>query len=40
MLYWFFQQASEYYSAFGVFQYITLRTVISALTALLISLLL
>jgi phospho-N-acetylmuramoyl-pentapeptide-transferase len=40
MLYWLFQEASEYYSAFGVFGYITLRTVIAALTALLISLLL
>jgi len=38
MLYWLFQQLAEVGSAFNVFGYITLRTILGALTALLISL--
>ena len=40
MLYWLSQTMSEYWSGFGAFGYITLRSVMGALTALLISLLL
>jgi phospho-N-acetylmuramoyl-pentapeptide-transferase len=40
MLFWFFQQLAEVDSFFNVFSYITLRTVLAALTALLLSLLL
>jgi len=38
MLYWLFQQLAEIDGAFNVFGYITLRTILGALTALLISL--
>ena len=38
MLYWLFQQLAEVGSVFNVFGYITLRTILGALTALLISL--
>jgi phospho-N-acetylmuramoyl-pentapeptide-transferase len=40
MLYWVFQQLAEINSGFAVFGYITLRTILGALTALVISLLL
>ena len=40
MLFWVFQQLSEVDSFFNVFGYITLRTILAALTALLLSLLL
>ena len=40
MLHWIFQQLAEINSGFAVFSYITLRTILGALTALLISLLL
>ena len=40
MLYWLFQQLAEVNSGFNVFGYITLRTVLSAMTALALSLLL
>jgi len=40
MLYWLFQRLAEVDSFFNVFAYITLRTVLAALTALVISLLL
>lgn len=39
MLIWFAEFLSHYYRAFNVFEYITLRTVLAALTALIISLL-
>jgi phospho-N-acetylmuramoyl-pentapeptide-transferase len=37
MLYWLSNYLQEYYHGFGVFQYITLRAVLAALTALVIS---
>lgn len=37
MLYWLSSYLQEYYHAFGVFHYITLRAVLAALTALMIS---
>ena len=37
MLYWLFQELSGVDSGFNVFGYITLRTVLSALTALMIA---
>lgn len=37
MLYWLSNYLQEYYHAFGVFHYITLRAVLAALTALMIS---
>ncbi len=40
MLYWVFQQMAEFNSGFAVFGYITLRSILGALTALVISLLL
>jgi hypothetical protein len=40
MLYWMFQQLAELNSGFSVFGYITLRTILAALTALLVSLIL
>ncbi len=40
MLFWLFQQLAEVNPGFNVFGYITLRTILSALTALLVSLLL
>ena len=40
MLLSLFQYLSEYYSGFNVFQYLTLRIVMGALTSLLISLIL
>jgi phospho-N-acetylmuramoyl-pentapeptide-transferase len=40
MLYWLFQQLAEVDPGFNVFAYITLRTILGALTALLVSLLL
>mgnify|MGYP001813859859 FL=1 len=40
MLYWLFQNLAEVDSFFNVFGYITLRAILGALTALLISLLL
>jgi phospho-N-acetylmuramoyl-pentapeptide-transferase len=40
MLFWVFQQLAEVNSFFNVFAYITLRTILAALTALLLSLLL
>ena len=40
MLYWLFQQLAEINPGFNVFAYITLRTILGALTALLASLLL
>ena len=40
MLLWLFQQLAEVNPGFNVFAYITLRTILGALTALLISLLL
>ncbi len=40
MLFWLFQQLEEVNPGFNVFAYITLRTILSALTALLVSLLL
>ena len=40
MLLWLFRQITDVHAGFAVFNYITLRTVLSALTALLISLLL
>jgi len=40
MLYWIFQQMAEFNSGFAVFSYITLRSILGALTALVISLLL
>ena len=40
MLFWMFQQLSEVNTFFNVFGYITLRTILAALTALLLSLLL
>ena len=40
MLYWLFQQLAEVNPGFNVFAYITLRSILGALTALLISLLL
>ncbi len=40
MLVWFFDYLSRYYHAFNVFEYITLRAVLAALTGLIISLLL
>ena len=40
MLYWLFEHLAELDSGFRVFSYITLRTILGALTALLISLLL
>ena len=40
MLYWLFQELSEVNSFFNVFGYITLRTILGAMTALALSLLL
>ncbi|MCH8227453.1 MAG: phospho-N-acetylmuramoyl-pentapeptide-transferase, partial [Proteobacteria bacterium] len=40
MLFWLFQQLAEVNPGFNVFAYITLRTILGALTALLVSLLL
>lgn len=40
MLLWLFEKLAEYSTAFNVFGYITLRSILSALTALLLSLLL
>ena len=40
MLYWLFKQLAEINPGFNVFAYITLRTILGALTALLVSLLL
>jgi phospho-N-acetylmuramoyl-pentapeptide-transferase len=40
MLYWLFQQLAEVNPGFNVFAYITLRTILGALTALLLSLML
>ena len=40
MLYWLFQTLAEVDSGFNVFAYITLRTILGAMTALLLSLLL
>ncbi len=40
MLYWFFQSMAEVNSGFSVFAYITLRTILAALTALALSLIL
>lgn len=40
MLYWIFQQLAEVNPGFNVFAYITLRTILGALTALLLSLML
>jgi phospho-N-acetylmuramoyl-pentapeptide-transferase len=40
MLYWIFQQMAEINTGFSVFGYLTLRTILGALSALLISLLL
>ena len=40
MLYWLFQQLAEVNSAFNVFGYITLRTILGAMTALAVSLVL
>ena len=40
MLFWLFQQLTEFNPGFNVFAYITLRTILGALTALLVSLLL
>ena len=40
MLYWLFQQLAEVNPGFNVFAYITLRSILGALTALLVSLLL
>jgi len=37
MLYWLSNYLQEFYHGFGVFQYITLRAVLAALTALVIS---
>ena len=39
MLLWLTQYLSEYVSGFGVFQYLTLRTMVSVVTALVVSLL-
>ena len=39
MLLWLTQYLSEYVSGFGVFQYLTLRTMVSVVTALAVSLL-
>ncbi len=38
MLFWLSEQLSSFYSGFHVFQYLTLRAILGALTALLISL--
>lgn len=38
MLIWFFEYLSQFYRAFSVFEYITLRTIFAAVTALVISL--
>ncbi len=40
MLYWLFQQLAEVNPGFNVFAYITLRSILGALTALLVSLML
>ncbi len=40
MLFWLFQQLTEFNPGFNVFAYITLRTILGAMTALLVSLLL
>lgn len=40
MLLWLFEKLSEFSTGFNVFGYITLRSILSALTALLLSLLL
>ena len=37
MLLWITAQLSEYHSGFNVFQYLTLRTILAGLTALVIS---
>ncbi len=39
MLYYLFDYLAQYYSGFNVFHYLTLRIILSALTALFISLL-
>ena len=39
MLYYLFDYLTQYYSGFNVFHYLTLRIILSALTALFISLL-
>ena len=39
MMLWFTEYLADYVSGFGVFQYLTFRTVVSTMTALLISLL-
>lgn len=38
MLYWLFEHLREFYSGFNVFQYLTLRAILSLLTALFIAL--
>lgn len=38
MLIWFFEYLSQFYRAFSVFEYITLRTIFAAVTALVVSL--
>ena len=38
MLYYFFEYLTQFYSGFDVFRYLTLRIILSALTALSISL--
>ena len=38
MLYYLFEYLTQYYSGFDVFRYLTLRIILSALTALTISL--
>ena len=39
MLYYFFEYLTQFYSGFDVFRYLTLRIILSALTALTLSLL-
>ncbi len=38
MLVWLFDFLSDFYSGFGVFQYLTLRSILGLLTALFIAL--
>ena len=38
MLYYIFEYLTDFYSGFDVFRYLTLRIILSALTALLVSL--
>ena len=38
MLLWLSEYLAQYYHAFNVFQYLTLRTIFSSLTALIVSL--